>query len=343
MTNSSEGEPIPLAAGLAVSPAATSLRPLDLGEILNAAVSSSRRSPAASFGIAAALQACASVLLTIIALKIDGLLSPGGGVTRPADGLWDQVAAVLIGVLVTVPLTGLLAPVLARHLAGRPTGIGQAWSMASSSLPALLRLTGLLLAVYCLLCLPFAGCVLLADASGHPVTILLAVLVGLVTAGCEIGSWVLFALAPSVLLLERTGAAGALKRSWRLVRPVFRRVLGIELLTSLIFLVASYVVALPLVSVTAALAGQHTAAHITILAVLAGGVGGLVSGALIRPFAAGVTTLLYCDVRLRRDGLDLLLPGGPDGTDTGPDPVGIWMPPVSRPADAGPESGLAAW
>jgi hypothetical protein len=45
--------------------------------------------------------------------------------------------------------------------------------------------------------------------------------------------------------------------------------------------------------------------------VIIGAVGGIVVGAITRPLLAGVTVLIYVDLRMRREGLDLIVRGAP--------------------------------
>jgi hypothetical protein len=43
------------------------------------------------------------------------------------------------------------------------------------------------------------------------------------------------------------------------------------------------------------------------LSVALAGLGGIVAGTIARPFLAGATAMLYCDTRMRGEGVDLVL------------------------------------
>ena len=63
----------------------------------------------------------------------------------------------------------------------------------------------------------------------------------------EIAGWTLLSMSAVVVVLERAGPAAALRRSWQLARTRFWRILGILLLTALIYFVVSEIIALPFI------------------------------------------------------------------------------------------------
>ncbi|HTZ93163.1 MAG TPA: hypothetical protein VMB74_12270, partial [Streptosporangiaceae bacterium] len=79
----------------------------------------------------------------------------------------------------------------------------------------------------------------------------------------------------------------------------------------------------------------------SVLAVIIGGVGSIVAGAVTRPISAGVTVLLYLDMRMRKEGLDLALRSAATGQQmTGNEFETVWRPPAGRP---GPAPVPPAW
>ena len=336
------------------------LRPLSLGEIFNGAITSMRRSPAASLGIGAALSAVAGIATALIALKVDHARSTGN-VSSPAAGFSASGANLIIGLVVNMLLCGLLAPVVGRAIQGMSTSLREAWHLARPRLPALLGTTMLLLTIYCALWIPVGLALAVAVVTHQPAFIVLAVFVALATILAEVAGWTFLIMAATVVMLERTGPAHALRRSWQLVRASFWRILGILLLTELIFFIASEIIALPFIGAGLAIAGGAQA-DASALSVTIAGIGAVVAGAVIRPFLAGVTVLLYCDTRMRREGLDLALRSGGAGPFPAGNPGLIWAPPVpgsawpgsawpgsAGPGSAGPGSagpgqpGRAAW
>jgi hypothetical protein len=314
------------------------LRPLSLGELLNGAVTSMRRSPAASLGFAAVLSVIPGLVAAIATLNIDRLRSTGH-VPSAAATISVNVTNLVVGFILNALLYGILAPIVGRNLQGMTTSLREAWQLARPRLPALAGTTGLLLLIYCALWIPFL--LLLAAAAGtrQPVAIVLTVLVGLATVIAEVAGWALLSLAAVAVVLERTRPVMAIRRSWQLVRASFWRVLGILLVTALVYFVAAEVLALPFVVAQTAMAGL-AAPGVSALPIGIVAVGAILAGGVTRPFLAGVTVLVYCDIRMRREGLDLVLraSAGQHAGDAGL----LWAPPVADSADHG-QSGQPAW
>ena len=120
-----------------------------------------------------------------------------------------------------------------------------------------------------------------------------------------------WSMALPALLLEDQPVTAAIGRSWRLVRGSFWRVLGILVLTGILVSVASSVITVPLVVISALLdTGQEVPYGnfgITLAQLAIRGVATIVAGAIFYPFQASVTALLYIDLRMRREGLDVEL------------------------------------
>ena len=107
-----------------------------------------------------------------------------------------------------------------------------------------------------------------------------------------------------------TGARGvratrrSIPRAWRFSRGSFWRILGIYLLTSIIVYVVSQLVVTPFTLVaTFALQGDLSSG----LGLVLINVGTAVASILTIVFTAAVVALLYIDVRIRREGLDVEL------------------------------------
>ncbi len=281
------------------------LRPLGVGEIFNGAITAMRQSPAASFCIAAVLSGAGGLVGALISLQVDHVFSQDG-VPDSGATAWLPGINQLLGLLTGLALAGLIALPVGRSVLGSATGLGEAMRLARPRLPALLGTIALLLLIYCGLWIPFGLLLAVVIASGPPAVVLLLVLVGLATLAAEIAAWNLFGFATSVAVLERLGPARSLRRSWQLVRSSFWRVLGIQLLAAVIYLVSAFLITVPFAGSELLLVGirtpRDTAATITLQAI-----GTVVAGAIARPFQAGTSVLLYLDTRMRREGLDLSL------------------------------------
>jgi hypothetical protein len=281
-------------------------RPLSLGEIFNGAITSMRRSPAATLGMAALLSVAASLATALFTLEVNHLRG-AGRVAGPAAAAWVDGADILITFAANTLSLGAVAVVVSRSVLGMSTSLSQVWQFARPRLPVLLGTTGLLLLVYCALWIPFALVLAVAVGTGQPTVILLLLLAGLVTVLAEVAGWTLLSMSAVVVVLERAGPAAALRRSWQLARTRFWRILGILLLTALIYFVISEIIALPFIGGELAVAGGLGGFHVSDLSVALAGLGGIVAGTIARPFLAGATAMLYCDTRMRGEGVDLVL------------------------------------
>jgi hypothetical protein len=268
--------------------------------------------------------------------------------------LFDVFAIVLPSVLVIIVLaiiiefilTGLLTVVIGRGVLGQKLSMGEAWRLGLPRLPAILGATVLaglcILGVWAVVAVIVTVFVLLHV---YPAAIALGILAGIAAFCVTVWLSIMFSLAVPVVVLERQGPVAALARSWRLVRRSFWRVLGILLLAGIVVAVAGFVLQLPF-SLLEALAGGSggvfgLTASRSVAAVIIGAVGTIVAGAVTRPISAGVTVLLYLDMRMRKEGLDLALQNAATGQQmTGNEFETVWRPPAGR---QGPAPVPPAW
>lgn len=111
-----------------------------------------------------------------------------------------------------------------------------------------------------------------------------------------IAVYLLYFLAPQVMVVEGLGVSDSLDRSWSLVRAEWRRAAGVLAVTAVIFLLPFL-----LVGVAEGLAGAES-----VWVVTASGVLQVLLYVLAYPFAAASATLLYFDCRVRSEALDLV-------------------------------------
>jgi hypothetical protein len=315
----------------APKPGVIPLRPLTVGEILDGAFTAVRRNPKATLGLAAIVMAvngvCTAELGLLTRHAAANLQYPVAGQTYTSGQLGHFYASfakayipVLVGTLVIqfvldTCLTGILTAVIGHSVLGRQVTISQAWQLARPRLLAVigsvllegLLILGLLAAgvipglVLILAHLPALGAVLMA--------------VSLIAAFVFIAIFsVRFSLATPAVVLEGKGPWTSLVRSWRLVKGSSWRVLGITLLTSIIVAFAGFILELPFDIISLA-AGSHSHSSglsfgfggTTVIGILVTAVGATVAGAVTRPVLAGTRVLLYTDLRMRREGLDIAL------------------------------------
>ena len=341
----------------APKPGVIPLRPLGVGEILDGAFASIRRNPKAILGLAAVVMTISAVIsatITRTLLNLGGLNLPTPGqqlTAAQATHLVGRIIAVvvpafgltlLLTFIVQAILAGLLAPIIARGVSGQQISAADAWQATRPRLPSLLLATLLVLLAGLGPLLILGLIVGIAFVAGAPPAVYAVVaLLGLVALVLTIWFSTMFSLVTPVVVLENESPGRALGRSWRLVARSFWRVFGITLLAGIIVAVAGGILQLPF-TFLGALSGSGIAATVILV------IGTIAAGTVTRPITAGVTVLLYVDMRMRKEGLDLALrtasgtgqpgngqpgngqPGGPSGDDF----ATVWRPPSAGPAPA---------
>ncbi len=122
------------------------------------------------------------------------------------------------------------------------------------------------------------------------------------------------AFVPAVLAVERLRLGAAIARSWRLTRTSFWRVLGTRVLAWFMIWLATMLVSVPvnlivswLASIVAANGDLGDYLAVTRTGEIAAGVVSAVIAAIGLVVTTSVDALLYLDLRMRREGLDLEL------------------------------------
>jgi hypothetical protein len=148
------------------------------------------------------------------------------------------------------------------------------------------------------------------------VAIVGGILVALATVALIVpGVWlfVSYSVAVPALLLERVGPINALRRSFRLVRGRWWSTAGTLLVGYLLIGILGALVTGVIMVVPSLVAEGNT-----LVGALGAVVGGTVGSVLTTPYSAAVVTLLYFDLRVRKEGLDLQLIA--EGADVQRDP-----------------------
>ena len=308
------------------------LRPITMGEIYDGAFQAIRSNPRTMMGVAAAVLAVTTLLELVpqsFAAVALGRFADRIGST-PVDGQPPQftsqdagnlvqvygltiIPALLTAVAVTV-VTALVVVAVSEAVLGRRMAPGPLWRRVRRRIPAVVGLALLPGLAFGVAAAVVVAPVIALVAAGQPAA---AAVVGLVlgsallVGGIYLGvSW---SMAGPALLLENLPVVAALNRSRRLVSGSWWRILGISLLTSLIVGVASSAVQFPASLVGSLIAGGGLGASsaagsnitLVILGQLVTGIGTLIAGSVLYPFQASVNALMYIDLRMRREGLDV--------------------------------------
>jgi len=313
----------------AAKPGVIPLRPLAVGEILDGAVATMRAHWRTVLGISLIVAVVAQTAIT----AVTGIWFQGSGrepslssdnvppLRQTLNDMGSSLAASgitsAIGLLATIVVTGLLTMVVSRAVLGRSVTAGEAWRDARPQLPRLLGLLVLLpLIIMAIVTVGMApGLILTATGTGPlEAGLLLTLLGGL--AACVVSVWlgVRYSLASPALMLEKQGVIPAMRRSAKLVRGSWWRVLGVQLLAFLLVGIVEFIIQIPATIAAFLIGGESlidwangtsNTTSWSFLIVL--GIGAVISSTITFPITAGVTALLYVDQRIRREALDLEL------------------------------------
>ncbi|MDI3389442.1 hypothetical protein QIS99_25065 [Streptomyces sp. B-S-A8] len=310
----------------AAKPGVIPLRPLGIGEILDGAVSTMRTYWRTVLGISLTVAVVTEVVIVLLqglVLKsqtsTDALNDPSATVdeltTAMVETLRDSSVILLVSLLGSFVVTALLTMVTSRAVLGKPVTTGEAWRDARPQLPRLLGLTFLLpLLAAALVTVGALPGILVTVAGASAAGTALALLGGL--GGLVVAIWLMvrFSLSSPALMLEKQSVRKALGRSAKLVQGSWWRVFGIQLLAAILVNIVVSIILIPFTAVAVALSGDGVSSFLssgvgnvgwTFLIIT--GIGSVIGSMLAFPITAGVTVLLYIDLRIRREALDLEL------------------------------------
>lgn len=306
-------------------PGVVPLRPLSAGEILDGSFTAIRWNPKALLPPSAVVAATTAVLIGLASYYVERQILTGVRVsgTGPSVSAAQAVGLIALGSLTYIVvgfanlvLTGLVTVTVGQAALGRKETLTSAWR---ATRPWLWRLIAMLL----LVALVFIVGIALVTGLSVGIGLLAGSAAGIVAGVvCGLTAWVFAAialvrwsLAIPVVMLEQTGPLKSLRRSWRLVKRSSWRVLGILLLTGLIVAIANEIINLPFTLGGGAFSSFSFSpqAHVNVGGLFLTAIGQIISGTLTAPLLAGVIVLLYADLRMRREGMDITLRGAAAG------------------------------
>jgi hypothetical protein len=253
-------------------------------------------------------------------------------------------ATLLFTVLTNAILTGVLTLAIGQGVLGKKETLGSAWRatwprfwalVGAVVLPGLFVFGGALVAGVLLALIAFG----LGSAHILGLGIFIAVVGGITAVVFAVIIYIRWYLAIPAVMLEGVGPIQGMGRSWRLVRGSWWRTWWIGFLASLIAGFAATIIKLPLsVAVGAGIGTFSTSPqqpHVSLLAVIVTSIGGIIASTLTTPLIAGVTVLIYADLRMRREGMDITLQAAAASGDGGQG-AAAWAPGGAGPANFGP-------
>ena len=362
------------------------LRPLVFGEILGATFKLLRTMPGVTIGSSLLISFVTSLLAMAAPLGVAIWLTSRLSMSTGSDqeiiangGLFWMFASIVPTLLVSYLGSGLLQSVITQVVAAAAVGakvtFGEVWRRAWTRVWALVGYYFLVMLATLLAVGVVAGFVLWAVALGTQrssltaLPIVLAVVFGL--ALIVVAVWVSIKLlfVPAAIVLEGLGPFAAIRRSWRLCAGYFWRTLGITwLLQAIVGMVGQTVLSIftfvpglfvGIFTPTGGVAeGQEGAlmAVLIVLYVVMLAVSMLVS-VLTTVLISGNAVILYSDLRMRKEGLNIHLQRDLEeraaGTTPTQDPwtapdLGPVSAPVAQPGapqwpQAGPQPGAQPW
>ncbi|MGW3914956.1 DUF7847 domain-containing protein [Streptomyces sp. NPDC005070] len=333
-------------------PGVIPLAPLGVDHILGGAFGTMRRYAKPLFGLTfVGVVALASLTLGLeyaayrsTKSRLDRMLA------APRSIDWTDLRTVLIA-FGTVWVVGMVVSLVASSfiqasstatlhdaVLGRRAHVGAVWKRAWSRTPSVLGVTlllGLTVAIPMILLIVLFALMAAAAASGDPFASFgLVLLLLLVAVPLMVWLFVRFSFAPAAAVLEGASPVTAMRRSARLVRGAWWRTFGILLLGGLITFIVSIVINVPFQFAMPTpqpydLSAGEPASLTEIYARMLPDMGrslvlSTISGLFVQLFSLVfmplVSSLLYIDQRIRREGLaDVLAraaavtdaPGGP--------------------------------
>jgi len=307
----------PYYRAMAPKPGCIPLRPLSVNEILGGALEAITRNARTVLSLSAG----AGVVQALIALVVQRSANLQGAraidQSDPAHPQvhWDQLGKLLgstmglslLGSIIAAVLTGMIVVVVTEDVVGRTASLELVWSKVRSRIWRLILLSllvGLLAALGLLLCL----------APG-------------------IWLWGIWAVAVPALIIENHGIGRALRRSQDLVRGMFWRVWGIRALGFGITLILGGAVGAMVGAFASAVTGDQPvgfmgaagSGSLSWAYLLISALGTALLVTVTAPFQASLDSLLYVDLRMRKENLAVDLQQAAVGVRQQPPPP--YLPP----------------
>lgn len=309
------------------------LRPLSIGDIYQGAFAAIKTNARTMFGFTTALLGVAIVISIGINYLIINLVlpsyintnSPYASVFGSVFTTFSQLGGTLLQNLATVLLSGLIVVAVSRSVLGRVASSKEVWERTKSKFLPLIGLniitsiiSGLMMIIGIVVFF-----VLLASVASTAKTdreflqdlgVSLVGLLILMVISALVSSYlyIKFSVAPPAMVLENLGVFASIGRSWSLTRGNFWRLFGINILTTIITsMVAGIFVGIAdalgaIFIVVGSSSPEDVIASLNTTYILIM-VMSTIAQLLILPFTSSVNALLYIDLRMRKEGLDVEL------------------------------------
>lgn len=284
------------------------LRPLGVGDVLDRTFSVYRSNPLLFIGLSAIWYlVLVLVFIGLAAVVFAGALaafanqagspSPEQLAGAAAGLIGFFVVAVVVAILLLSAQSASLAYAAARRYLARDVAVGESFR-AGLSASARMFLAGII--VFLAIVAVWAVLLILAAITNQGVAFAVAIVAALVLTvflGC---SWL---VAPVIVVVEKIGPVAALSRAWRLSSGHRWRIFGIQLLLLILNLVLSILIAALFGGLAAAGSGGTQTVVSNVVQTLVN----LASTIVWAPVQWIAFTVLYYDLRVRKEAFDLQL------------------------------------
>jgi hypothetical protein len=302
----------------AVQPGIVPLRPLTLGEILDGSFRAIRSNPSVMFGLSAIVVVVVVGLGAVLGLyvvdllaatwpDIAGELDPTGAADLQSSLSSFAGSVVSSGIMLFAGpiLTGLLITSVSRSVLGQKLSLAEAWQLTKGRRGKLLGFSLLLVVVELVALSALIGLVVVLALHAPAWSAVVAGLIGALAFGVG-GVWITVRtlLVPATLVLEGSRFRTGIVRGWKLTYGSFWRLFGIYLLVSLMMGIITSVLQTPAAILSGVL---FSADNMQTASIILTSVSAALVNTLTVAYLASVVALLYVDVRIRREGLDVEL------------------------------------
>lgn len=307
------------------------LRPLGFGTLMGAPFQVLRRNPKPTFGSALLIQAVVVLASLVVVGGVSVFAVSRIGMAKSGDV--DAVAAgavtsVLLSALVPIVLSligsallqGVIVGEVARGTVGEKLRMRALWRGITGRRWALIAWVLLVTAALIVAIAILGGLVtvlVLLGPGGIAAGVILGIFGGLALIALGIWIGIKVSLVPSVIVLERASIRTAIARSWSLTHGYYWRTFGVLALIAIILGFASQIVTIPisliysfavvLIDPTGASGANGSAIVVAIGSYLVMILVSIVVSSITSIVQSAAACLVYIDLRMRKEGLDLAL------------------------------------
>ena len=285
---------------------------MGVGDIIDESFRLLRANFVTVVGITAVTLVPLGLLFLVLGIGSVGLSSrnftTSGGAAIDTAALTGLIVGSLFAVILTLLLTVLsnaaLAVAISNSYLGRRVSIGSSYTVAFGRAGALL-LSGVLTIVFVVLLwfaiviVSFGLAALLAALSANVLGVVLGVVAGFATFALFLRIVISWVLVPQAVVLERSAAMAAFSRSAGLITGHRWKAAGVLLISLLLLAILQGV---PALLVGALLRTAHVDATVV---TLIDNLLQLVFNVVLSPIPLAATTLLFYDLKIRKEAFDL--------------------------------------